>query len=198
MKKFTYLFKQTIILFVYLVTMMVIALAIAAIEPVKLTWLKYFLFVLNIALFSFIAFKLIQKTGEEAYKLKHSNDIKRRVIAETGDLYDLNTIKEYNRWDGLYIGLIVCIPLVLVVLVGLILGACGVEESATDLINMIIYGAFVVPVRTINTNASSAWFLWAIIPICLTTYFGYAFGVYKVKKQYDKIDATKEKIYGKK
>ena len=63
---------------------------------------------------------------------------------------------------------------------------------------MIIYGAFVVPVRTINTNASSAWFLWAIIPICLTTYFGYAFGVHKVKKQYDKIDATKEKIYGKK
>lgn len=198
MKKFNYLFKQTIILFVYLVTMMVIALAVAAIEPVNLTWLKYILFVLNIGLFLFITFKLIQKTGEEAYKLKHSNDIKRRVIAETGDLYDLNTIKEYNRWDGLYIGLIVCIPLFLVVLIGVILELCGVEQSTTDLINMIIYGAFIVPVRAINSNANSLWFLWTVIPVCLTTFFGYNFGVYKVKKQFDKINATKEKIYGKK
>ena len=198
MKRFGYLFKQTIILFVYLVTMMVIALAVAAIEPINLTWLKYLLFVLNLALFLFITFKLIQKTGEDAYKLKHSNDIKRRVIAETGDYYSLDTVKEYHKFDGLFVGLIVCAPLVLLVAIDLLLLLCGVDQSVTDLITMVIYGAFVIPVRAISSTAVSAWFLWTIIPVCLTTHFGFAFGVFKVKKQFDKIDATKQKIYGKK
>jgi len=198
MKRFSYLFKQTIILFVYLVTMMVIALAVAAIEPINLTWLKHLLFGLNMALFLFITFKLIQKTGEDEYKLKHSNDIKRRVIAETGDYYALDTVKEYHKFDGLYIGLIVCSPLILLVLIDMLLLLCGVDQSVTDLITMVIYGAFVIPVRVINSTAVSAWFLWTIIPVCLTTHFGFSFGMFKVKRQFDKIDATKQKIYGKK
>ena len=198
MKRFGYLFKQTIILFVYLVTMMVIALAVVAIEGATLGWLKHLLFGLNMALFLFITFKLIQKTGEDEYKLKHSNDIKRRVIAETGDYYALDTVKEYHKFDGLYIGLIVCAPLVLLVLIDMLLLLCGVDQSVTDLITLAIYGAFVIPVRAISSSAISAWFLWTIIPVCLTTHFGFSVGMFKVKRQFDKIDATKQKIYGKK
>lgn len=68
--------KETWVLYVYTILTMITALAIAAIDE-KLLWLQLILFTLNIGLYGLVAFMLVFKTGEEAAKLRHANDIKR-------------------------------------------------------------------------------------------------------------------------
>ncbi len=195
MKTFKYLLKQTIIIFVYLIITMITSFAITAIE--NMDWLRITLWLLNLGLFGFIVFVMIMKTGEDGAKLKHTNDIKRRVIMKTGDYYEFNLAGEEGKFKGLYIGLIVCAPLVLLALLELIFIICGITQSVTSAIAVILYGTFCMPLRGLFQNCSIFFFLYTVPVICAITHFGYTFGVLKMKKQYAKIAKTNEAIYGK-
>lgn len=195
MKTFKYLLKQTVVIFVYLIITMITAFAITAIE--NMDWLRITLWVLNLGLFGFIIFVMMMKTGEDGAKLKHTNDIKRRVIMKTGDYYEFNLAGEEGKFKGLYIGLIVCAPLLLLAFIELILILCGVTQTTTSAIAVILYGTFCMPLRGLFTGCSIFWFLYTVPVLCAITHIGYTVGVLKMKKQYDKISKTNEAIYGK-
>ena len=92
MKTFKYYLKETWVIWVYTLLTMVTAMAIAMIGD-DLLWLELILFALNLGLYGLVVFMMVYKSGETAAKLRHSNDIKRRVIMETGDYYDFNIEK---------------------------------------------------------------------------------------------------------
>lgn len=196
MKSFKYYLKNCFIFYVYLLIMMITALAIAAIE--NMLWLQIILSVLNIGLFSFIMFTMCKKTGEDAYKLKHTNDIKRRVIMQTGDYYNFDTVSEYGKYKGLYIGIYTAAPLIIMLLLHLIIGFFGVRASALEVACAFTYGMFVFPVKIINANASIYWSVYAVIILVLIAWAGYGAGAIKMQRQYAKIQKTNEQIYGKK
>lgn len=196
MKAFTYYLKNAAIYYVYLILTMITAFAIVAI-PEYLLWLKIILSILNMGLFGFIMFVMSMKTGEEAYKLKHTNDIKRRVIMETGDYYEFNTVKEYSKFKGLYIGLYAIAPLILMLFIELILVLCNVKETVMTLIVGFTYGTFFFPLRMINQNISVFWSLYGAVIIVALSSLGYYFGARKIIRQTEKIKKTNEQIYGK-
>lgn len=196
MKSFKYYLKNCFIFYVYLLIMMITALAIAAIE--NMLWLQIILSVLNIGLFSFIMFTMCKKIGEDAYKLKHTNDIKRRVIMQTGDYYNFDTVSEYGKYKGLYIGIYTAAPLIIMLLLHLIIGFFGVRASALEVACAFTYGMFVFPVKIISANASIYWSAYAVIILVLIAWAGYGAGAIKMQRQYAKIQKTNEQIYGKK
>lgn len=196
MKSFKYYLKNCFIFYVYLLIMMITALAIAAIE--NMLWLQIVLSVLNIGLFSFIMFTMCKKIGEDAYKLKHTNDIKRRVIMQTGDYYNFDTVSEYGKYKGLYIGIYTAAPLIIMLLLHLIIGFFGVRASALEVACAFTYGMFVFPVKIISANASIYWSAYAVIILIFIAWAGYGAGAIKMQRQYAKIQKTNEQIYGKK
>lgn len=195
MKAFKYYMKETWVLYVYTILTMITALAIAAIDE-KLLWLQLILFTLNIGLYGLVAFMLVFKTGEEAAKLRHANDIKRRVIMETGDYYDFNRQGEYGPYKGAVIGLFAAAPLLLMLLVQVILDIAGSDSAAISGVIGFTYGAFFLPVRVISETASVYWSLYAVVVIVALAHIAYQCGARKVRKQEEKIKKTNAMIYG--
>ena len=108
MSRVSYLLKQSLFNFAYLILTMMTAAAISLIE---ITWLKMVLFVLNIALYATIVFFSSRAQGEKEKKQEYANDIERRHVAETGDYVNINEREEYRPLNGFFTGLITCIPL---------------------------------------------------------------------------------------
>ena len=187
MKAFKYYMKETWVLYVYTI--------LAAIDE-KLLWLQLILFTLNIGLYGLVAFMLVFKTGEEAAKLRHANDIKRRVIMETGDYYDFNRQGEYGPYKGAVIGLFAAAPLLLMLLVQVILDIAGSDSAAVSGVIGFTYGAFFLPVRVISETASVYWSLYAVVVIVALAHIAYQCGARKVRKQEEKIKKTNAMIYG--
>ncbi len=196
MKSFKYYLKNCFIFYFYLIITMITALAIVAIK--NMLWLQIILSILNVGLFLFIMFTMCKKTGEDAYKLKHTNDIKRRVIMQTGDYYNFDTVSEYGKYKGVYIGIYTAAPLIIMLLLHLIIGFFGVRASALELACAFTYGTFIFPVKILSADASIYWSVYAVVVIILNAWLGYGSGVLKMKKQYAKIQKTNEQIYGKK
>ena len=195
MKKFKYYIKETWVLYVYTILTMITALAISAIDS-KLLWLQLILFALNIGLYGMVAYMLVFKTGEEAAKLRHANDIKRRVIMETGDYYEFNRQGEYGTYKGAIIGLYASAPLLIMLLVQVILDIAGSDSAVVSGIIGFTYGAFFLPIRCIDVNASVYWMLYAVVIIVVITHIAYNMGARKVHKQEEKIKRTNAMIYG--
>ena len=165
--------KETWVLYVYTILTMITALAISAIDS-KLLWLQLILFALNIGLYGMVAYMLVFKTGEEAAKLRHANDIKRGAI----------------------IGLYASAPLLIMLLVQVILDIAGSDSAVVSGIIGFTYGAFFLPIRCIDVNASVYWMLYAVVIIVVITHIAYNMGARKVHKQEEKIKRTNAMIYG--
>ncbi len=195
MKTFKYYMKETWVIYVYTILTMITALAIAAIDK-KLLWLQLILFALNIGLYGVVAYMLIFKTGEEAAKLRHANDIKRRVIMETGDYYDFNRQGEYGAYKGAIIGLYASAPLLIMLLIQVILDIAGSDSAAISGVIGFTYGAFFLPIRCIDAAASVYWMLYAVVIIVAIAHVAYQMGARKVHKQEERIKRTNAMIYG--
>ena len=205
MKTVKYFLKETWVVWAYTILTMVTAITITMIGAEeaertgvnKLLWLQGILFVLNLGLYGMVVYMMLYKTGETAAKLKHSNDIKRRVIAETGDYYDFDRVSEYGKYKGLYIGLFASAPLILLLLIQGILDICGSESTAVTAIIGIAYGAFLLPIRSvISASASVYWSFYAVAINVILIAVAYRMGAYKIKKQNDRIKKTNAVIYG--
>ncbi len=205
MKTVKYFLKETWVVWAYTILTMVTAITITMIGTEeaertgvnKLLWLQGILFVLNLGLYGVVVYMMLYKTGETAAKLKHSNDIKRRVIAETGDYYDFDRVSEYGKYKGLYIGLFASAPLILLLLIQGILDICGSESTAVTAIIGIAYGAFLLPIRSvISASASVYWSFYAVAINVILIAVAYRMGAYKIKKQNDRIKKTNAVIYG--
>lgn len=195
MKTFKYYLKETWVIWVYTLLTMVTAMAIAMIGD-DLLWLELILFALNLGLYGLVVFMMVYKSGETAAKLRHSNDIKRRVIAETGDYYDFDRVSEYGKYKGIYIGLFAGAPLLIMILIQVILDLCGSDSAAMSGAIGFTYGAFFLPLRCIDNTVSVYWSLYAVVVIVVLTHIAYTCGGLKVKRQNEKIKRTNRMIYG--
>lgn len=194
MKTFKYYVKETWVIWVYTILTMITAMAITMIQ--NLLWLQMILFVLNLGLFGLVVFMMVFKTGETAAKLKHSNDIKRRVIMETGDYYDFDKVSEYGRYKGAMIGVFAVAPLLILLLIQVIFDICGSDSPTISAIVGFTYGAFFLPLRVIDNTISVYWALYTIVLVIPLTHIAYFMGALKVKRQSDKIKKTNRMIYG--
>ncbi|MCQ2400079.1 MAG: hypothetical protein MJ072_06195, partial [Clostridia bacterium] len=68
---------------------------------------------INLLLYLFIVYILYSKTGEEAMKLRHSNDIDRRHMLETRTYHEIDRTREYRPVKMLYFCLWTCLPILI-------------------------------------------------------------------------------------
>lgn len=199
MSRVSYLIKQSLFNFAYLILTMMTAMAIGLIE---ITWLKIILFVLNGALYCTIVFFSSRAQGEKEKKQEYANDVERRHVAETGDYVNINEREEYKPLNGFFTGLITCVPLLILYVFFLIFTLTGAAQNTVVVITNLIYGTFTLPLEIVDTADQTVralnYFcsLYAVAVICAVTSFGYWMGAQRVVKQHERVEHIHKQIYG--
>lgn len=175
---------------------MVTAFSVTAIQGLE--WLKLILSILNIGVFIMVTFVTAHKTAQDEARIKHSNDIQRRIVVETGDYYDFDTLKEYKKNKGFILGIYVSAILVIFLLLKFIFSTAGVDASFFDNVLLILYATFVVPLKTYSDTASLYFAIYGVAVIILSCGLGYEVGARSKQRVYDRIDKINEQIHGKK
>ncbi len=194
-----YLFKLSIIPFLYLIFMLVLSFMIMLI-PQNLAWLRYIGAVCCLGVYVYIVFGVMYREGETALKVRISNDIERRVIVETGEDRPLKTAKEYKAWKGFVAGLIVCAPLIILMLIHTILiFAFGYDYIGAGMgasfLYFIVYIFFRIPGGE-GTAFTYYYTLLAIPLIMLIMGFAYIYGARRISVQQERLTQTEDEIYG--
>ena len=194
-----YYIKQSIIPFVYLIFMALIAFSIITIQG--LIWLKIILLTLNFGLYATLISMVAFKEGEEALKVQLANDLERREIIRTGEDRPLKLKEEYKVWKGFLQGFIACVPLIVLIIIHTILlltvgeGANWAGAAASFIYMM--FTAFIKVDATVPFAQWNYYFPLIAVPIlsCLTGIF-YILGAKKIERQQEKIRQTHRQIYG--
>ena len=192
-----YYLKQAFFAFIYLFFMMIIALGILCIG---VPWVEFALSILNIALYGFIISMTFYKEGQNSMKVLHSNDIEREQIIKTGEPRKLKIHEEYKPWKGYVIGLIVCVPLLVCLLLHIIIAlSSGGTLLGAGAVAGFIYLAFFAPCSVFFETAT-VWtyfyILYAVPLIMLMCGIPYNLGASKIQRQYDRIAEKQRQIYG--
>ncbi len=202
-----YYVKQSGFLLLYNVFMIMIAMVIRMI-PNHLMGLELAASIVNIGLYLVIVAMTMHREGTEGKKVLHANDLEREQIILTGKDVKLKKNEEYTPWKGYVIGLIICAPMVLCLIIHGILGlAGGIGLHGAGAVSSTIYMAFFNPVSILfgveaclATPVAVYWqhlmVLYALPIITFTCGFFYNLGAKKMQKQYDKLEAKHHEIYG--
>ena len=192
-----YYVKQSLFAIVYLFFMMIIAFGILCIG---IPWLEILLCVVNIGFYISIIAVTFYKEGENALRILHANDIEREQIIKTGEDRPLKQHEEYKPWKGYVIGLVVCFPLILCIIIHtVVVIASGGTMFGGGAVAGFIYLAFYAPISVIIGEATvwGYYVLLYVVPlISLTTGIFYNLGAAKIQKQYDRIAEKQRQIYG--
>lgn len=195
MKTFVYYLKQTFIPIIYTLFSAVMALGIVSTNWTG--WLKVALLVLNLILHVYIIFTFNYKEGQDALKVRTVNDLERVNIIKTGEDRKLDTQREYKAHKGIIIGLYICIPLfILMVIHAIILLSSSASASlaggtAAFLYHMV-YGLFYV----LDETASCFYCLLYAPLVIAVTGLSYYLGARKIENQQNSIRETHRQIYG--
>lgn len=192
-----YYFKRATLPWVYLVFMLVLSLSVHAISNVIL---KYVLMTATLLLYVSILAIISYKDGQEALKVRISNDIERKTIIETGEDRPLNLKTEYKTYKGFLIGLVVCIPLfVLLILhtafISTVESGTTFFGTVTNVLYSIVFNLF----RASNSELTvyTTYYTLLYVPIvCLSMGLAYVFGAKQVEKQQKHIKDIHNQIYG--
>lgn len=198
MSKFWYYLKSSIIYIVYLIITMVTASAINLIQGENLKLVKLALYILNMGILVMVCFVTAHKSGQDEYKIRHSNDIQRRVIMRTGDYYEFDLIREYRKNKGFIIGVYVSAFMVILLLAKLILFLFGITESYLDYIFYFLYATFTMPLELFFDKLSVYFAIYGVAIIILSCGLGYEVGARSKQRIYDRINKINEQIHGKK
>lgn len=193
-----YYIKNALIPFVYLFFMAITALGILSIGD-HLLWLKIILAILNLALYEVIVCAFSFKQGQDAVKVRNANDLERRQIVLTGEDRPLKLSEEYKPYKGFLIGLTVCAPLIILMLIHTVVILCGGGMGfgvAGSLLYLVVYIFFRLGATTVATEYIVFAALAAIPVIVLSTGIAYMLGGRKVELQYKKIEENQRRIYG--
>ena len=192
-----YYVKQSLFAFVYLLFMMIIAFGILCIG---IPWLEITLCILNIGFYIGIMAVTFYKEGESSMKVLHANDIEREQIIKTGEDRPLKIHEEYKAWKGYVIGLIICIPLILCLIIHTVI---TIVSNGTMLgggaVAGFIYLAFYAPISVIIGEANFWGYyilLYAVPLISVTSGLFYNMGAKKIQRQYERIAEKQRQIYG--
>lgn len=156
-----YYLKKGFFSFLYLFFMMTISISINLIE--NLVWLKIILHLINAGLYFFIVGAVSYKDGQEALKIRISNDSLRREIIRTGEDKPLKLKEEYKPFKGAIIGTCVCIPLFLFLLIHLILILAGSETKTFGALASYIYSVTFAFFRMTGEEISMGEYFYSLI-----------------------------------
>lgn len=198
MSKFWYYLKSSIIYIVYLIITMVTASAINLIQGENLKLVKLALYILNMGILVMVCFVTAHKSGQDEYKIRHSNDIQRRVIMRTGDYYEFDLIREYRKNKGFIVGVYVSAFMVILLLAKLILFLFGITESYLDYIFYFLYATFTMPLELFFDKLTVYFAIYGVVIIILVCGLGYEVGARSKQRIYDRINKINEQIHGKK
>ena len=188
-----YLLKQAILPFIYLGCMALTAVGVWSMEEDQFV-LKLILLSLNLILYAVVVCVMAYKDGELALKTRNANDAERRIIVQTGEYRELKVAEEYAPWKGFAVGLIVCAPLIICMIIDVILIIAGVDNSIVEIIPTFLYMMVQGIVQLLGGNY---FFILLSIPyICCCTGIPFILGAKKVERQQELIKQKHEKIYG--
>jgi len=150
----------------------------------------------NIGVYLFIIITAYQKTGEEAMRKKHANDVERRHMLETRQFRELDKMGEHNIKNPIIFTIIAEAPLALILLITAILNLCGVPAVGLTNFIKVGFGMFYTFFYGISTLSSAYFVAFQLLLMPLGTVFGYYLGVKKAQKTYDKAERLKKRVDG--
>ncbi len=135
-----YLLRLIIIPLVYLVCFDITSLGIYSI-PNASNALKLILNIAVIALYFVVLCAIMLKEGEASYNKLLANNLTRKEMIRTGVVKDIDERQEYRWWKGYAVGLICCIPLIVILVFHFILKVPN-EVSRPSVIAQLLYMPF--------------------------------------------------------
>ncbi len=192
-----YLLSKSLFSFIYFVSCSIITYSISLIghhvvEIVLSAFMLVFCF--------YIATVVGMKTGEDALKVRHANDLERKEIIRTGRDIPLKLSEEYKAYRGFIIGLLINAPGLILIIVHTLVSISGsgnnmVFGKLADLVNMVFYWIINLfyEVETVGTVFYNLIFI-----AFFTTWFGlsYMLGAKKVMLQYQIIEQKHKELHG--
>ena len=197
-QKLVYYGKDILLSYVYVIVcgLMGLILCWATTSGLMEGYVCSMLSFINMALYCVVITHSFMKTGEDAMRVKHSNDLERRAMLKERYYRELDKVSEYDvKKLSIYI-LAMVIPAVLLGLVAGILAIFKVDTSTVEFIIRNFYGFVYSFAFGINKNASVYWALFAIIIMTAPIVIGYLKGAKNVLNEYARIERIKQAIDG--
>lgn len=195
-----YYIKHVLFGYVYLILMGTVAFGVTFIQSRAA---QIVLGVLTIGFFCLVMWLTMFKEGESALDVRHSNDIERRRMIETGNIRPIRTAEEYKPYKGFLVGVFICLPLIIAMLVHLILGFALKGANGGGMVGCLMYLPFyiVYGVFKAGTGIAVTWgeyfiILYAIPVVSAATGIPYMMGARKSQSKYDMIAEKQRLIYG--
>ena len=195
-----YYLKKAMIGFVYLIFSAITAYGILFIPD--LSWLKIVLLVLNIGLYSYVLGATAFQDGQAAYKVRMANDLNRKQIVLTGEDIPLDTKNEYKPYKGFIIGLIICAPLIILLIIHAIVTSStpsNVDFGNTACFIYMMAYAFAgvgVSIDKVFILVPPYWALLSVPLIVLIQGTLYSLGARKIELQQEMIKERHKMIHG--
>lgn len=197
--------KQAFLPFIYLIFVAISAMAIVSIDA-NLLWLKIILSILNVGLYLCILCGTSFMEGQTALKVRVANDLEREIIIRTGEDRHIRKHEEFKWWKGILIGVLSCVPMLVLLLVHTILTLINPTLNGCGVVTAFIYMAFFSFImlngggttETVTPMPPQA-FYFALISlpiIACACGIAYYLGGKKIQLQQDAIKAKRREIYG--
>ncbi len=187
--------KKAIIGLVYLLFSAVTAYAVLLIP--NLVGLKVVLLGLNLLLYCYILSATAFQDGQTSYKVRMANDLNRKQIVLTGEDIPLDTQKEYKAYKGIIIGLVVCLPLVVLLLLHTIFQNQGFGRTAGFCyMSFYAFAGVNVKIDKLFSLISPYWALLAIPVIVLVQGLFFYLGGRKIELQQEMIKEKHRMLHG--
>lgn len=177
--------------------MFIIGLGITTIND--LAWLKYILASLNLVLYFLVAGAAAYKDGQDAMKVRYSNDVERREMVKTGEDRPLKLREEYKAYKGVLIALAACSPMIVLLFLQAIFNLTGVENMICGQIASYMYYVVFIFFRIAEITITKWVFFLSLIyaAILVLVYFiMYNLGARKIEHAQEKIRVARETVYG--
>jgi hypothetical protein len=138
------------------------------------------------------------KTGEEAMRDKHCNDIERRDMLATHRYRELDKVKEYNPKKILIFLAPIIVPFVVLMVIAFIIAVCGGDTTGIYAVIRIAYAMIFSFFMGISKTASIHFTWLGIVILIAPVVVGYMSGVNRVRNEYATAEKVKEMVDGEK
>ena len=189
-------FKAPLFAFVFL---LLFAISGFAVELMEIPWLKIGLGILLVLFYLFVVFIIFFTEGAQALKIRHANDNGRMEMVRTGEEREINEIAEYKPFKGFLMGVILCLPMIILLTVHTIILLTGGTLLFFGQAAGFIYTVFYcVPTSfiTVSTEWQYLFVLYALPLMIAVSGISYILGAKKQQGIYDKTEETRKEIYG--
>ena len=196
-----YYLKKSIIGLVYLIFSAITAYGVMFI-PTDLSWLRILLLVLNLGLYTYVLAQTAFQDGQAAYKIRMANDLNRKQIVLTGEDIPINVKAEYKAYKGVIIGLVICLPLIVLIILHAIITATNPQNLDYGTASSFLYLTFFafagvgVNVEKLFTIVSPYWSLVAIPVIIAVEGLFFYLGGRKIELQQEMIREKHKMFHG--